>query len=95
MKGLLFLYKLAFLCNLLFLVCLLMQRGHLSMGNQDIKSLLIIMGWLLAPILNLSANIWFSILLTQKKGRGLSAWLSITNFLILLVQIFIYFIQPA
>ena len=95
MKGLLFLYRLAFLCNLLFLVCLLMQRGHLSIGNQDIKSLLIIMGWLLAPLVNLFANIWLSILLIQKKARCLAAWLAITNFLILLVQIFIYFIQPA
>ena len=95
MKGLLFLYRLAFLCNLLFLVCLLMQRGYLNMGNQDIKSLLIIMGWLLAPVVNLFANIWLSILLIQKKANGLAAWLAITNFLILLVQIFIYFIQPA
>ena len=95
MKGLLFLYRLAFLCNLLFLVCLLMQRGYLNMGNQDIKSLLIITGWILAPVVNLFANIWLSILFIQKKASGLAAWLAITNFLILLVQIFIYFIQPA
>jgi hypothetical protein len=94
MKGLLFLARLALLCNLFFLVCLVMQRTADLIGAQDVKSVIIILGWFLAPFVNLWANIAWLIRLLRKKQVNLPVWLAVTNLLFLVLELFIHFILP-
>ena len=94
MKGLLFLARLALLCNLFFLLCLVMQRTADFIGTQDVKSVIIILGWFLAPFVNLWANISWFIRLLRKQPVNLPVWLAVTNLLFLFVEIFIHFILP-
>jgi hypothetical protein len=95
MKGLLFLARLALICNVLFLVCLGMQRTHDFIASQDIKGVILVLGWILAPFINLAANMGYLIRLMRKRATLLPAWLAITNMLFLFLEIFIHFILPA
>ena len=95
MKGLLFLSRLAFICNVLFGVCVLIQRVPNFITNAAIVSTIGVLGWFLAPFLNLALNIVYVFLFTRKKRGRLPGWLMLTNFLFLLIQIFVHFIIPA
>ena len=95
MKGLLFLSRLAFLCNLLFLVCLVMQRTEDLIAQSDIKNTIIILGWFLAPIINFGANMAYGFRLLNKKPLNIPIWLVVSNLVFLLFQIFIHFILPS
>lgn len=94
MKPLLFAARLAFLCNMLFLVCVIIQRTHDFIHQADISNIIIILGWMVAPFLNLLVNIWYGIVLINKSTNLLSLWLGLANFLFLLAQIYIYLIFP-
>ncbi|MEK7198583.1 MAG: hypothetical protein AAB212_01500 [Bacteroidota bacterium] len=91
MKGLLFLSRLALICNVLFLFCLVLQRTDDFITNTDIKSIVIILGWFLAPSINLAANSWYLIRRMGKAAVNLPAWLAVTNLLFLMLQFFIHF----
>ena len=95
MKGLLFLSRLAFLCNLLFLVCLVMQRTEDLIAQPDTKNTIIILGWFLAPFINFGANMGYLIRIINKKPLNIPIWLVVLNLLFLLLQIFIHFILPT
>lgn len=94
MKGLLFLARMALICNVLFLVCLVMQRTPDLIGSQAVRGTVIVLGWFLAPFINLSANIGWLIRLLGKKEMNLPVWLGVTNLLFLLLQFFVHFILP-
>jgi hypothetical protein len=94
MKVLLFLARMALICNVLFLICLVMQRTEDLITIESIKSPIIILGWLLAPFVNLAANIGYFIRLLMKRESNLPVWLGVTNFLFLFLQLFIHFILP-
>ncbi|HVZ26545.1 MAG TPA: hypothetical protein VG842_10840 [Sediminibacterium sp.] len=95
MKSALFLSRLALLCNAFFLVCLIIRQTHDFIPSADIKATVIILGWLLAPLINLIATTIWGIRLLQRKQPNLAAWLPVTNILFLAVQVFIHFILPA
>jgi hypothetical protein len=95
MKALLFASRLALICNVCFLLCITIQRTHDFIDQKDINNIIILLGWLIAPFLNFFVNIWYAILLTRKPIERLPIWLWLFNLLILIVQIFIYFILPA
>ncbi len=95
MKGLLFLARLALICNVLFLVCLLMQRTHDFIGMQAVNGMIITLGWILAPFINLAANIGYLIRKMRKRASNIPVWLAVTNLLILLLQFFVHFILPS
>jgi hypothetical protein len=95
MKGLLFLSRLAFICNVLFGVCVLIQRVPNFIINTAIVSTIGVLGWFLAPFLNLAVNIVYVFLFIRKKQDLLPGWLMLTNLLFLLAQIFVHFILPA
>jgi hypothetical protein len=92
MRKLLFLERLTLISNILFMVCLIIQRTHDSIASQDLKGLIIVIGWFLSPFLNLTANIWLGVLLVKKQSNIVPVWLAITNLLFLLIQIFVHFI---
>ena len=88
MKGLLFLSRLAFICNLLFLICLVLRWKGDFIGVEDIKNTVGILGWFMAPFVNLVVNAWYGIRLFRKEKipYGLAA----ANFLFLLVQLYVH-----
>ena len=94
MKPLLFAARLAFLCNLLFLVCVIIQRSHDFIHQADIANIIIILGWMVAPFLNLFVNIWYGIVLMCKSATRLPIWVGLANLLFLLAQIYVYLILP-
>ena len=94
MKGLLFLSRLALICNVLFLACLVLQRTPDFITAQDVKGVMIVLGWFLAPFINLAANIGVLIRKLAKRPIAVPVWLIVSNFSFLVVQIFIHFILP-
>ncbi len=88
MKGLLFLSRLAFLCNLLFVICLVLRYQGDFIRQDDIKSLVGILGWFMAPWVNLAVNIGYGIRLIRKQVVPLA--LAVVNGLFLLVQGYIH-----
>ncbi len=94
MKPLLFASRLAFICNLLFLLCFLIQHTTNFIGNKDISAMVIVMGWMVAPFQNLFVNAWYGLVLLKKSPKRLPIWLSLTNLNFLLFQFIVYFILP-
>jgi len=92
MKGLLFLSRLALIANLCFLACLVLQRTQDPIPSQDLKGLIIILGWFIAPFLGLVVNIWRANLLVSRKPSLVPKWLAMTNLVFLMVQICYHFI---
>jgi hypothetical protein len=92
MRKLLFLNRLALICNILFLVCLVLQRTQDIITNQDIKGLIIILGWLLSFILSVVVNFSALILLVRKREIGVPNWLVITNLLFFIIEFIHHFI---
>ena len=95
MKVFGFILKLAFICNLLFLGCLIFQRIPAFKGVEGVNELVIILGWLISPFLNLFICIWFGLLLIRKKKITVPGWLLTSIFLFLIFQIFVHFILPV
>jgi hypothetical protein len=95
MKRLLFLARLALICNLLFMVCLVLQRRPDTFSSQAVKGTVIVLGWLIAPFLNFAANTAYFIVRLKGKNLNFPLWLAVTNFLFLLLQFFIHFILPS
>lgn len=92
MKGLLFLARLALICNLLFLVCLGIRRTHDFINIQEVNSIIIVLGWLLAPFINLAAVGAWLVKLLKKSPENLPVWLAVTNLAFLVLQFFVHFI---
>ncbi|MBI2282403.1 MAG: hypothetical protein IM598_01150 [Chitinophagaceae bacterium] len=95
MKGLLFLARLALICNGLFLFCLVMQRMDDFMPQGSVKSTIIVLGWFVAPFVNLAASLWFLSVRVLGKPLPLPGWLAISNLLFLVLQFFVYFILAS
>lgn len=68
---------------------------HDFIHQKDISNMVIILGWMVAPFLNLVVNIWYGLLLLIKSGIKIPIWLALVNLLILQLQIYIYLILPA
>ncbi len=95
MKGLLFLSRLALICNVLFLLCLLLQRTHDFINIEGVKGTVIVLGWILAPFINFLVNVWWLSKLIRKHAVNLPTWLGVTNLIFLCAQIFVHFIMPS
>ncbi|MFY9464091.1 MAG: hypothetical protein WAP48_03330 [Sediminibacterium sp.] len=95
MKPLRFAAQLAFICNLCFLLCVIIQRTHNFIQQPDLSQLVIVLGWMVAPVQNLVANIWYAALLIARSPVRLPRWLALANLAILLLQLYIYLILPA
>ncbi|MDB5210287.1 MAG: hypothetical protein JWQ30_1114 [Sediminibacterium sp.] len=95
MKGLLFLSRVALFCNVLFLACLVLQRTPDLITAQSVKGTMIVLGWFLAPFINLSANIGYLIRVIGKKEINLPVWLAVTNLVFVVFQFFFHFILPS
>jgi hypothetical protein len=84
--------KVAFICNICFLLVVILQRTGASLGGE-VYSLIIVMGYILAIIMNALVSLWY--LWLRRFGRPLRievpSWLIITNFFFLAVQLILLF----
>jgi hypothetical protein len=87
-RWLLFLSKLAFICNLAFLVSFVFRITNL-LSNYDIKAYIIIIGWLLSVIVN-PVVVFIYLLVFWVKRNSLAivpVWLIVMNILFLFLQL--------
>jgi hypothetical protein len=92
MRTLIFVSRIAFLCNLLFVVSLIARRVENIFTNHNVNSFIIILGWLASFPLNIIVNVWIVIFLLQKKQDTYPKWLFTTNALFFLFQMFYHFL---
>lgn len=88
MNLLRFLSRVAFICNICFLLAvLLLWLDHPPEG--DLISLIIVVGFVLAFIVNLIVNISYGInlLMIKKAGREIPSWLMLANFIFLFPEL--------
>ena len=75
-----FLSRVALVCNILFVYCWLIQKVTINpIHNKDVNAIILILGWFSAPLLNMAINIWWLLLLAQKKQPITPKWLLRTN----------------
>lgn len=94
MRWLLFLSRLAFICNLFFLLSFSLQFYDWSANNMVVSTILII-GYLLAIIINPITNIIYFIVSITGKKHPVPGWLVTMNVLFLIMQlVYIILINP-
>jgi len=88
MRWLLFLSKLAFICNLAFLVSFIFRATN-WLNNHDIKSYIIIIGWVLSAVFNPVVVFIYLLLfwIRKKKLAIVPVWLIVMNILFLFLQL--------
>ena len=85
----LFISRVAFICNVLFLYCLLVRHTKDFLVNQDVNSVIIILGWGVAFFLNIFLTFFWFFILVTKKSSDIPVWLNASNALVFLVQIIV------
>jgi hypothetical protein len=99
MKRFLFYSKITFICNILFCYCLFIRATKIGEVSNDVlfsfSSVIVILGWFVAPILTVFENIYLFWLFIKKKDSGLASWRIVATVLFLMIQIFVHFIMPA
>jgi hypothetical protein len=91
MKGFLFFSKVAFILNVLFFIAVGFQYVRVDLP-QSAASVLVIGGLLLSLIVNLFVNTWFIVLLLCKRIELKLKSIFFINLLVLIIQLFIFFI---
>jgi hypothetical protein len=92
MRIIAFFSRIAFICNILFLVCMIIQHTGNFIDVHAVDSVIATLGILVSPIINLAVCIVYLVKMVQRKPLGVRRWLATTNFLFLLAQIFLEFI---
>jgi hypothetical protein len=88
MSFLRFLSRVAFICNICFLLAVvLLYLDHPPEG--DLISLIVVIGFVLAFIVNLIVNISYGINLLVRKRAGIEipSWLMLANFIFLFPEL--------
>jgi hypothetical protein len=83
--------RVAFICNACFLLALLFQwMPHPPEG--ELVSVVIILGYVVAVLLNVAVNICYAFLLFSpaRLRNNVPLWLIITNFLFLIPQLILF-----
>src|SRR5687767_4412187 len=88
MRWLLFLSRVAFICNLLFLVAFSL-RLYDWIKMEDIGATIIILGWVLGILFNSLVNVsyLFVFWLKRKNLAVVPSWLVVMNVLFLILQL--------
>lgn len=94
MQSLIFFSRVAFICNVCFVVVWVMRYYPILKQGQpgEFVSLVLILGILIAFLLNIGVNLFVLVFMLQRKGvwKHFPGWLIITNFLFLLPQIILF-----
>ena len=91
MRWLLFLARVAFICNGLFLLCLLILFIGDFIQIEFLKSIIIVLGFFLSFVANVVVNSVEIILVLSRKPSPTQNWLRIFNFAVFILQILVYF----
>src|SRR3954463_11233043 len=91
MRWLLFLARVAFICNVLFLLCLVILFTGDFIQIEFLKGIIIVLGWFLSFPVNFTVNATEIILILSRKLSPTHNWLRIFNFIVLILQIIIFF----
>lgn len=98
MRWLLFLSRIAFICNLFFLLTLLLQWRNI-IGDERVASTVIIIGYFFAVFFfNPLANLSYGIALLRRRAlfSSVPRWLVVANFIFLLMQLqYIFFLNDT
>lgn len=92
MRWLVVLSKVAFICNLFFLLCLSILFTHNFISNRALQAFIIILGFVLSFVVNTIVNITEIILAAKRRPSPVALWLRAFNFIIFSLQIAHYFI---
>lgn len=92
MKGLLFLARLALICNVFFLACLVFQRVPDPHLPQAVVGVMAILGIVLAFFINLAFIIAYLVNVLRKRQVPVAPWLVITNIVFFIAQVLIQII---
>lgn len=87
-----FFSRFALICNIAFILCLLFQRVDTVIASPDINSGIVVLGWIVAPIANLTVCLLYLVRMLTRKPVGVRIWLALTNFLFLVAQVFVQII---
>ncbi|HEV9036917.1 MAG TPA: hypothetical protein VGQ51_09860 [Puia sp.] len=91
MRPLRFFSRVAFICNICFLVVLVAsnRRWLNSLPDNEIISDMIVLGYLVSAVLNLLVNsaLILLLLIGRLRRAGVPVWLLIVNFVFFIVQI--------
>jgi len=92
MQRLYFFSRVAFICNVLFVVCFSIQLSN-WIKDEQIKSSVVMLGYVIGIPLNIIVNLFYlGYLVSRKKlSAVIPAWLITANVLFLVIQI-LYFI---
>ena len=92
MQRLLFFSRVAFICNIFFLLCFSIQLSN-WIKDEQLKSSIVMLGYVIGIPLNLILNICYLgfFLFRKKIWQVIPAWLITANILFLVIQI-LYFI---
>ena len=94
-RRILFIHKVAFICNIFFLLCMVIRYSHAdTVIPQPIVELTTILGWLFSPAINLIC-LCVSFVVVLKRGKAVSVplWLIVANLIFFVVQIFYFFLS--
>lgn len=88
MRWLLFLSRLAFICNLFFLLSASLQVYDWAQ-NSEVNSTILIIGYFLALLLNPLTNLFYLVaaMLRKKLTDAVPLWLIISNIIFLVIQL--------
>ena len=87
MKGLLFLARVALICNIFFLACFTLARVPNFIDSQAVAATMIVLGVFLAPFVNFASVLAYLIARMRKRVVGFPVWLVITNLLFLVFEV--------
>ena len=87
MRWLLFLARVAFICNLFFVLCLLLRHTHFTVPAAA-NGFVVTTGWIMSVFFNFIFSASVVIVLIMKKLPRLPFWLLFVNVTLFLVQIF-------
>jgi hypothetical protein len=90
-KWYLFLSRITFISNILFMLSLLLRYTHLVLP-EAVTGFVLVIGWApVSPLLNLVTFVWLVVLLLQRERGKAPLWLLSSNALFFFIQS-IYFI---
>ncbi|RYY39881.1 MAG: hypothetical protein EOO08_08275 [Chitinophagaceae bacterium] len=94
MRLVLFLSRVAFVCNVFFLLALLVRMG-LPSKDEAVTGTIVVAGYALAALFNPLVNgIYLVLLLRKRLLANVPRWLALSNFVFLLLQVqYILFIN--
>lgn len=94
MQSLIFFSRVAFICNVCFVLVWVMRYYPVLKEGEpgEFVSLVLILGILIAFLLNIAVNGFILVFILQRKAvwKLFPRWLIITNFLFLLPQIILF-----